>query len=328
MKAIVQNRYGGPDVLSYDDVPRPAVDGDRVLVRVRAAALNAWDWHVVRGDPAVSRLAFGLTRPRNRVRGRDLAGVVEEVGPAVTRFRPGDEVFGDAGAAEGAFAEYAAVAENLLAVKPPDVTFEQAAAVPLAGLTALRGVRDVGRAGPGRRILINGASGGVGTFAVQLAGRLGAEVTAVCSGRNADLVRSLGADHVIDYTRADFTAGGQRYDVVLDLVGNRSLGECRGVLNPGGTLILSGGGVYEGGSLLGPMGLVIRGRVASRLARDRRVVVLETAPDRAVLDVLAGMVSAGTLTPAIARTWPLAATADAIRHLETGHASGKLVVTV
>ncbi|MEU7904889.1 NAD(P)-dependent alcohol dehydrogenase [Actinoplanes sp. NPDC049118] len=326
MKAIVQDGYGGPDVLRFREVERPTATGDRLLVRVRAAAVNAYDWHVMRGDPRLARLSVGLLRPKTRIRGRDFAGQVEAVGPAVTRFRPGDEVFGDLGTADGAFAEYVSVAEDLVAPRPAGLTPEQAAAIPLAGVTALQGVRDLGQVSPGQRVLINGASGGVGTFAVQLAKAAGAEVTGVCSTRNAALVRSLGAE-VVDYTRDDVVAAGRRYDLVFDLVGNRSLREYRRLLTPTGTLILSGGGVYEGGSLLGPMRLILRGRLLSRFV-SQRVLTLTAVTSRDSLTVLADMAAAGTLTPAIDRTYPLSAAADAIRYLEGEHAGAKVVITV
>ncbi|GID94040.1 NAD(P)-dependent alcohol dehydrogenase [Amorphoplanes digitatis] len=324
MKAIVQDGYGGPEVLRFTEVERPTATGDRLLVRVRAAAVNAYDWHVMRGDPRLARLSVGLRRPKTRIRGRDFAGQVEAVGPAVTRFRPGDEVFGDLGPADGAFAEYVSVAEDLVATRPPELTPEQAAAIPLAGVTALQGLRDLA---PGQRILINGASGGVGTFALQLAKAAGAEVTGVCGTRNVALVRSLGADHVVDYRREDVIAAGRRYDVVFDLVGNRTLSEYRRVLTPAGTLILSGGGVYEGGSLLGPMRLILRGQLLSRFV-SQRVLILSATTSRDDLETLAGMAAAGTLTPAIDRTFPLSAAADAIRYLEHEHATAKVVITV
>jgi NADPH:quinone reductase-like Zn-dependent oxidoreductase len=250
--------------------------------------------------------------------------VVEAVGGEVTRFQPGDEVFGEA---EAAFAEYVSVPEDLVERKPANLSFEQAAAIPLAGNTALMGLRDVARVQPGQWVLINGASGGVGTFAVQLARSFGARVTAVCSTRNAELVRSLGADHVLDYTREDFTRAGQRYDVVFDLVGNRSLGDLRRALTPTGTLVLSGGGVSEGGSLVGPIGLVLRGRLLARFVRHR-VTTLDAAPSGANLATLRELAEAGTLTPVVDRSHPLSETAEAIRYVEQEHARAKVVLTV
>jgi NADPH:quinone reductase-like Zn-dependent oxidoreductase len=328
MKAIVQDRYGSSDVLEFQDVERPEPAGDQVLVRVRAAAVNAYDWHVMRGDPYLARLSLGLGRPKARVRGRDFAGIVEAVGEDVTRVRPGDEVFGDLGTADGAFAEYACVPEAGVERKPGNLTFEQAAALPLAGTTALKGLRDLGRLTAGQRVLVNGASGGVGTFAVQIARSLGAEVTGVCSTRNAELVTSLGADHVIDYTKDDFTGGERRYDVVFDLVANHSLAALRRVLTPNGRLVLSGGGVSDGGSVLGPMALVLQGVVVSRFARQRRVLLLSTPPDHRILASLRELAEAGTLTPVIDRTYPLAEAPEAIRYLEIDHARAKVVITV
>ncbi|MDH2430449.1 NAD(P)-dependent alcohol dehydrogenase [Sphaerisporangium sp. TRM90804] len=327
MKAIVQDRYGSPDVLELREVDTPVAAAGEVLVRVHAAALNAYDWHAMRGDPRVARAAMGLRRPKARIRGRDFAGRVEAVGADVKRFRPGDEVYGDLGDANGAFAEYVCVPDALVEPKPAGLSLEQAAAVPLAGITALMGLRDAGRVRPGHRVLINGASGGVGTFAVQLAKAFGADVTGVCSGRNVDLVHSLGADHVVDYAKTDFTREDRRYDVVFDLVGNRSLADHRRVLTPEGTLVLSGGGVFEGGSLLGPIGLILRGRLAARFDR-RRLLVLTTKPGRENLATLGELADAGQLTPVIDRTYPLAEVPDAIRYLETEHARAKVVITV
>lgn len=236
MKAIVQDRYGPPESLTLAEVDPPVPAADEVLVRVEAAALNAYDWHVLRGDPRMARLALGRSKPRARIRGRDFAGVVESVGENVHQFHSGDAVFGDLGDANGAFAEYVCVPEALVAPKPTNLTPRQAAALPLAGVTALMGLADLGQVEPGHRVLINGASGGVGTLAVQLAKALGATVTGVCSTRNTELVRSLGAGHVIDYTRSDFTHDAQPHDVVFDLVGNRSLTALRRVLAPAGRL--------------------------------------------------------------------------------------------
>jgi NADPH:quinone reductase-like Zn-dependent oxidoreductase len=324
MKAIVQDRYGSPDVLRFRDVDKPEPADNEVLVRAHAAAVNAYDWHMMRGDPYVARLGMGFGGPKVKVRGRDFAGRVESVGRDVTRFRPGAEVFGEV---DGAFAEYVCVPEELLAPKPANLTFAQAAAMPLAGNTALIGLRDVASVQPGQHVLINGASGGVGTFAVQIAKAFGAEVTGVCSTRNADLIRSIGADHVIDYTGEDFTRTGRRYDILLDLVGNRSLTELRRALTPTGTLILSGGGVSSGGSLLGPLGLMIRGRALSRFARHK-LVLLMAKPNKDNLAALRELAESGKITPIIDRTYPLVEAADAIRYLETEHARAKVVITV
>ncbi|WP_315094687.1 NAD(P)-dependent alcohol dehydrogenase [uncultured Cellulomonas sp.] len=324
MKAIVQTRYGSSDVLALEDVDRPVPAADEVLVRVRAASLNARDWHLMRGDPYIARLSaqFGRRGPKEPIRGSDFAGVVEEVGRDVTGLRPGDEVFGES---DGALAEYVAAPQRLVARKPAALTFEQAAAMPLAGTTALQGLR--GLVQPGTTVLVNGASGGVGTFAVQLAHAWGAEVTAVCSTRNVDLVRSLGADQVVDYTREDAFRAGRRHDVVLDLVGNRSLRDLRRATTLTGTLVLSGGGVWHGGSLFGPIGLIARSRLAAPFVRQR-VVLLSTVPGAEELDTLRELAQAGTIVPAIDRTFPLPAAADAMRYLEGEHARAKVVITV
>ncbi|SCF46835.1 NADPH:quinone reductase [Micromonospora matsumotoense] len=326
MKAIVQDRYGPPETLTLTDVDVPVPAADEVLVRVEAAALNAYDWHVMRGDPRMARLTLGPTRPRARIRGRDFAGRVEAVGVDVRQPRPGDSVFGDLGDANGAFAEYVCVPAGLVAPMPVNLTAPQAAALPLAGVTALQGLRDAGRVGPGQRVLVNGASGGVGTLAVQLARALGATVTGVCSTRNVDLVRSLGADHVVDYTREDFTHG-VRHDVLFDLVGNRSLTALRRALTPTGTLVLSGGGVYRGGSLLGPVRLLARGRLLAPFVRQR-IVSLTATPGREHLDTLRAHAEAGRLTPVIDRTYPLSEVPRAIGYLEGEHARAKVVITV
>lgn len=324
MKAIVQDRYGSPDVLELREVDKPVAADNEVLVRVHAAAVNARDWHIMRGDPYLARLVLGLGAPKVRIRGTDFAGRVEAVGRGVKRFRPGDEVFGEI---DGAFAEYMCVPDDVVEPKPANLTFEQAAAVPLAGNTALMGLRDLGRVQPGQQVLVNGASGGVGTFAVQIAKSFGAQVTGVCSTRNVDLVRSIGADHVIDYTREDFTHNERRYDVVFDLVGNRSLTECRRALTPAGTLILSGGGVSEGGSLIGPVGLIIRGQLLSRFVRHR-LVTLTATPSKENLATLRELAESGKVTPVIDRTYPLSEAPAAIRYLEVEHARAKVVITV
>ncbi|TDB99409.1 NAD(P)-dependent alcohol dehydrogenase [Micromonospora fluostatini] len=327
MKAIVQDRYGPPEALTLAEVDTPVPGPDEVLVRVEAAALNAYDWHIVRGDPRMSRLSFGRSRPRARIRGRDFAGRVEAVGAHVREVRPGDAVFGDLGDANGAFAEYVRVPATLVAPQPANLTSQQAAALPLAGVTALMGLSDVGQVQPGQRVLVNGASGGVGTLAVQLATALGATVTGVCSTRNVDLVRSLGVDHVVDYTRGDFTRDGRRHDLVFDLVGNRSLTALRRALTPTGTLVLSGGGVYGGGSLLGPVWLLARGQVLAPLVRQR-IVALATTPSRQHLDTLRAHAEAGRLTPVIDRTYPLHEVPQALRYLEGEHARAKVVITI
>ncbi|MGW8352657.1 NAD(P)-dependent alcohol dehydrogenase [Streptomyces wedmorensis] len=323
MKAWVQDRYGSADVLEFAEVERPVPGEREVLVRVHAAAVNAADWHLMRGDPYVARLALGLRRPKERIRGRDFAGRVEAVGAGVTGLRPGDEVFGEA---PGAFAEYVCAPEEATERKPAGLTFEQAAAIPLAGNTALMGLRDLGGVRPGGKVLVNGASGGVGTFAVQLAKAFGAEVTGVCSTRNATLVLGLGADRVIDYTRQDFTTGPDRYDLVFDLVGNRSLAELRRILSPTGVLVLSGGGVFEGGSAFGPMGLIIKGQLLSRLS-GRRLHVLTAEPRRENLATLRELAENGDITPVVERTYPLDEAPRALRYVEGEHARAKVVLS-
>ncbi|MFI1395598.1 NAD(P)-dependent alcohol dehydrogenase [Streptomyces sp. NPDC020681] len=324
MKAVVQDRYGSPDDLEIRDIDKPVAAEDEVLVRIRAASANAYDWHVMRGDPYIpARLGMGLRRPRAKIRGRDFAGVVEAVGAKVTGLRPGDEVFGEV---DGTFAEYVCVRDTMVGPKPASLTFEQAAAVPLAGNTALMGLRDRGRVQPGQQVLINGASGGVGTFAVQIAAWLGAEVTGVCSTRNVDLVRSLGAHHVIDYTQVDFTRTGQRYDVVLDMVANRSLADCRRAVTPTGTLVLGGGGTP--GRLIGAAGLTVRALALSPFVRQRLVLLIGPAPSKENLATLRGLADSGKITPTIDRTYPLSEAPEAIRYLEVEHARGKVVVTV
>ncbi|HJV15440.1 MAG TPA: NAD(P)-dependent alcohol dehydrogenase [Propionibacteriaceae bacterium] len=332
MQAIVQDQYGPAEVLELREVDEPVPADDEVLVRVYAAAVNAHDWHVMRGDPYLTRLlardVFGFTGPKRKIRGRDFAGRVEAIGRGVTGLRTGDEVYGDVGLADGAFAEYRCVPEQRVALKPANLTFEQAAAVPLAGSTALLGVRDLGRVQPGQQLLINGASGGVGTFAVQIAKALGAEVTAVCSTRNVDLVRSLGVDHVVDYTREDFTQHWQRYDMVFDLVGNRSLTHLRRALTPTGTLLLSGGGVSKGGSLFGPFGLMIKAQVLARFASQRIVAMTGQPPIKDSLEALKELIESGKVTPIIDRTYPLREAPDAIRYLELEHARAKVVIRI
>uniref|UniRef100_A0AAU3I879 NAD(P)-dependent alcohol dehydrogenase n=1 Tax=Streptomyces sp. NBC_01393 TaxID=2903851 RepID=A0AAU3I879_9ACTN len=324
MKAITQDRYGSPDVLELREVDTPAVGDEEVLVRVHAASVNARDWHLMRGDPYLARLGLGVRGPKTKIRGTDFAGRVEAVGRAVKRFRPGDEVFGET---EGAFAEFVCASDDVVEPKPAALSFEQAAALPLAGNTALMGLRDLAQVQPGQEVLINGASGGVGTFAVQIAKAFGAEVTGVCSARNGELVRSLGADHLIDYAQEDFTRNGQRYDVVFDLVGNHSLAGFRRALKPTGTIVLSGGGVFEGGSVVGPMGLLIRGQVMSRFARHR-LLVLTATPSKENLATLRELADSGKLTPVIDRTYPFSEAPEAVRYLEGEHARSKVVITV
>ncbi|MEW2073742.1 NAD(P)-dependent alcohol dehydrogenase [Streptomyces sp. NPDC017966] len=328
MKAIVQDRFGPPDVLEPTDIDRPEPGTGQVLVRVHAAAVNPYDWHMLRGDPYAARLTgdVGLTRPKSRVAGIDAAGRVEAVGAGVRGLQPGDEVLGFC---PGAFAEYANTTEDLLVPKPAHLTFEQAAAVPMGAVTALRGIRTVGRARAGQRVLVNGAGGGVGTFAVQIAADLGAEVTGVCGARNADLVRSLGAAHVVDYAREDFTDARGRYDVILDNVGNHPLGRLRRALTPTGTLVGNGGG--SPGHVFGAMGSLLKLLAADAVVRQRLRVILPAAPSGPVqedLRAVTALIGSGRLTPVVGRTYPLAEAAEGVRLVEGGHARGKVVLTV
>jgi len=323
LKAITYHRYGAPDVLEFQEVDEPVVHDDDVLVRVRAASANPRDWHFMRGLPAFMRLQFGLRKPKHSGLGSDVAGQVEAVGKNVTRFRPGDDVFADV--LTGGFAEYTCVPEALLELKPANLTFEQAAAVPLAALTALQGLRDHGRVQPGQKVLIIGASGGVGTFAVQLAKWLGADVTGVCSTRNVDLVRSIGADHVIDYTQEDFTRNGQKYDLILQFAGTRSPSDCRRALTSKGTLLVSSG--ESDGRWVGPVDRVIKALALSPFV-SQRLAPFEAKPSKDDLQVMKELIEAGKITPVIDRTYPLNEVAEAIRYLEAGHARGKVVITV
>jgi NADPH:quinone reductase-like Zn-dependent oxidoreductase len=320
MKAIVQDTYGPPDVLELKEIEKPVVGDDEALVRVHAASVNPADWRIMRGSPYFLRLAgYGLRRPKNPVPGSDVAGVVEAAGKNVTRLRPGDEVFGWC---RGAYAEYACAAEDHFVPKPANLTFEQAAAVPLAATTALQGLRDMGRLRPGQAVLVIGASGGVGTFAIQIAKALGAGVTGVCSTRNVEMVRSIGADHVIDYTREDFVRGEQRYDLIFQLAGTRSPLECRRALTPKGTLVPS-----SGDGRLSGMDRMVKAMVSSPFVSQRLVMGVATVNNRDLL-TLAGFVEAGKVTPVIDRTYTLGETAAAIRYLEEGHTRGKVVITV
>jgi NADPH:quinone reductase-like Zn-dependent oxidoreductase len=323
MKAIVYHEYGSPDVLTLQDVAEPVVTDGSVLVHIRAASANPYDWHFMRGMPYFMRAISGLRKPKHRQLGSDMAGEVAAVGTGVTRFRPGDAVYGFV--AHGGFAASIAVAEEVLGPKPANLTFEQAAAVPLAGLTALQGLRDVGQVRPGQRALIVGASGGVGTFAVQLARAFGAEVTGVCSARNLALVRSLGAHHVIDYTRDDFTRGETKYDLIFHLAGTHSPAACRRALTPTGTLVQSSGDAK--GRWLGPLTRVFQAAVLSPFV-NQKLAQLDTKRSREDLAFLTELIEAGKLTPVIDRTYPLGETAEAIRYLETGRARGKVVIAM
>ena len=323
MKAIVQDRFGPPDVLRLADTGRPEAGAGDVLVRVRAAALNPADWHILRGDPRIARLmGVGLTKPKARVAGIDAAGVVEAAGANVRGLRTGDQVLGFC---RGAFAEYACAAADMVVPKPASLTFEQAAAVPVAATTALRGIRDVGQVKAGQRVLVNGASGGVGSYAVQIAAALGAEVTGVCSTRNLELVRSIGATHVIDYTKEDFTGGRTYYDVILDNVSSLPLSRLRAALTPKGTLVLNGGG--SPGHVFGPVAGIVRAMVANAFV-SQRLRPLPSRQNREELLAVTGLIQDGKLTPVVDRTYPLADTAEGLRHVEQGHARGKAIITV
>jgi NADPH:quinone reductase-like Zn-dependent oxidoreductase len=323
MKAIVYHEYGSPDVLELQDIDKPVVADEHVLVRVRAASVNPADWHFMRGEPYLMRPQSGLRKPKKNFVGHDIAGQVEAVGKDVTGFRPGDEVFADVGA--GGFAEYASVSEGVLVLKPANLTFEQAAAVPLAGLTALQGLRDAGQIRPGQKVLIIGASGGVGTFAVQIAKSFGAEVTAVCSTRNMELVRSLGADAVIDYTQGDFTQSGQKFDLIFQLAGTSSPSHCRQALTSKGTLVLSSG--ESDGRWIGPVDRLVKAAVLSPFVSQKLGSFL-AKPNKDDLQFLKELIEAGKLMPVIDRTYPLSEVPEAIRYLEEGHARGKVVIAV
>ena len=322
MKAVVYTKYGSPDVLQLKEVEKPTPKDNEALIRIHAASANAADWHLLRGDPFLLRLGYGLLKPNNTILGADIAGRVEAVGNNVTQFQPGDEVFGDiSGCGLGGFAEYVSVPEHAVISKPASMTFEEAAAVPMAAVTALQGLRDKGQIQPGHKVLIHGASGGVGTFAVQIAKAFRAEVTAVCSTRKVDLVRSIGADHVIDYTQEDFTKNGQRYDLILAANGNRSMFEYKRALAPKGRYVVTGGSMAQlfQAMLLGPL-LSTAGRqnMGNVLAR----------PNQKDLACMKELLEAGKVIPVIDRCYPLSETAEAIRYLEAGHARGKVVITV
>jgi NADPH:quinone reductase-like Zn-dependent oxidoreductase len=325
MKAIVYCDYGLGN-LKLKTIEKPVPNDDQVLVKVHAASVNPYDWHFIEGTPKIMRaMGVGLRKPKDTRLGVDFAGTVEGVGKNVTQFKPGDEVFGGRG---GAFAEYVCPrATRAVALKPSNVTFEQAASVNIAGITALQALRDKGKIQPGQKVLINGASGGVGTFAVQIAKSLGADVTGVCSTRNIDLVQSLGADHVIDYTKEDFAKGDERYDVILDNVPNHSLSEIRRVLNPKGKYVLIGGGGPNDNTWIGPFGRIIHIGVLSPFTSQQMGMMMADANQKD-LTVLADMMQTGKLKPVIDRTYKLDQVPDAIRYVEQGHARGKVVITV
>jgi NADPH:quinone reductase-like Zn-dependent oxidoreductase len=321
MRAVVRHKYGPPDVLRIEDVEKPAPADDEVLVRVRAASLNPLDWHYMRGAPYIVRAMTGLRRPKVARLGADLAGRVEAVGKSVTRFQPGDEVYG---MGRGAFAEYACVPESRLAPKPSRLTFEQAAAVPVAGCTALQALREKGRLQGGQTVLVNGAAGGVGTFAVQIAKSLAANVSGVCSTRNVDIVRSLGADHVVDYTREDFTAGDRRYDLILDCMGNHPYSALRRVMSPTGIYVVVGG---SDSGWLGGLVLDLLRTARSRFVSQKFIMMLARV-DGASLAALTELIEAKKVVPVLDRRFALKEVAEGIRYLEEGHARGKVVVTV
>ena len=317
MKAIIYTEYGSPDVLQFKDVEKPSPKDNEILVKVHAASANAADWHLMRAEPFLARLENGLLKPKNTRLGADVAGRVEAVGKNVTQFQAGDDVFGELPLdGLGSFAEYVCSNEDALALKPANMTFEQAAAVPLAAFTALQGLRNKGQIQPGQKVLINGAAGGVGTFAVQIAKSFGTEVTGVCSTRNLEMVRSIGADHVIDYTKEDFTQIGQRYDLIFDAVGNRSVSDLKRALSPNG--ICSVAGFTSLSRLFQVM-----------LLGGRKVGLMETAySNKKDLLFIKDLLEAGKVVPVIDRSYPFSETPEAIRYLEKGHAQGKVVITM
>jgi NADPH:quinone reductase-like Zn-dependent oxidoreductase len=323
MRASIYNRYGPPDVIQISEVEKPVPKDDEVLLRIRAAAVNPLDWHFMRGTPYAVRLIAGLRKPKDARLGVDVAGHVEAVGRNVTRFKAGDEMFGSC---RGAFAEYACASESALVMKPENVTFEQAASVAIAAFTALQGLRDKGHIQPGQKVLINGAAGGVGTFAVQIAKSFGADVTGVCSTRNLEMVRSIGADQVIDYTREDFTRNAKRYDVFFDAAGNHSLWACRRVLNPKGTYVPVGGSTDRW--MIGPLARAITALVLSWFVSQTIVAFFVAKASHEDLAIMHELLKTGKVTPVIDRRYPLNEVPGAIRYLETGHARGKVIITM
>ncbi len=322
MKAILARCYGSPDILEYVDVEKPVPAENEVLIKVKAAAVNPLDWHYMRGSPYLMRLSSGLGSPDDTSAGVDFAGVVEAVGSGVTKFKPGDEVFGGR---SGAFAEYLVMpADRALTLKPENVSFEQAAAVPIAAVTALQALRDTGKVKPGDKVLINGASGGVGSYAVQIAKHFGADVTGVCSTRNVAMVKSLGADRVIDYKKADYTESGDTYDVIIDNVGNKSLSANRDVMPKDGVLVLVGG---PGGDWIGPLIRPLKAFLTSPFF-DQEMAMFLAELNQTDMDVLAGMMREGELRSIIDRRYPLSESAEAIRYSETGRARGKIIIAV
>lgn len=321
MKAIGQDEYGSSEVLKLLEVEKPSPKDDEVLVRVRAASINSLDWHFMTGIPYFMRLIIGLRRPRQKIRGADLAGEVEGVGKDVTRFKPGDEVYGEG---TGTFAEYVSTSEGKLSLKPASMSFEEAASLPVAAVTALQGIRDHGQVQSGQKVLVNGATGGLGTFAVQIAKALGAEVTAVARTDKVEMVRSIGADRVIDYATEDFTRTGDKYDVLFDGVANRSLRDCRRALTPKGTMVLSGG---TGSNLLGPIGTIIRAKLLSPFVGQSFPQFVGNVTSEYLAD-LEKLIEDGKLKPVIYKTYPLEETAQGMRHMEDRSVQGKIVITV
>ena len=323
MKAIVYTEYGSPDVLQLKETAKPTPKDNEVLVKVYAVSVNAADLHLLRADPFLIRLSSGLLKPKNQILGSDIAGRVEAVGNNVKQFKPGDEVFGDISAnGWGGFAEYACAREDAFALKPSNLSFEEAAAVPMAAVTALQGIRYAGQIRPGQKVLIHGASGGVGSFALQLAKSSGAEVTAVCSTRNLDMARSIGADHVIDYTKEDFTQTGQQYDLIIAANGDRSISEYRRALSPQGTYVQTGGSVRQMTQAM------LQGPWISRAGSQKMGNMGVAKPNQDDLVLVKELLEAGKVKPVIDRCYPLSETADALRYLEEGHAQGKVVITV
>ena len=321
MKAVVYNRFGSPDVLEIKDVEKPVPKDNEVLIRIHAASVNPLDWHFMRGTPYLGRVLFGMRTPRIQRLGADVAGVVEAAGKSVTMFRSGDAVFGTC---HGAFAEYVCTKETALVKKPGNITFEQAASIPVAALTALQGLRDKGRVQPGQKVLINGAGGGVGTFAVQIAKWLGAEVTGVCSTTKVDLVRSIGADRVIDYSREDFTTGGQRYDLIFDCFANHSLSSIRRVLNRRGMYLMVGG---PGGDWIDPLPTLFKALLLSRFVSQNLSMFLAKGSS-SDMRIIGELIESGKIRPVIDRRYPLSEVPAAIRYLEDGHARGKIIITM
>jgi len=322
MKAIVYTEYGSPDVLELKEVVKPTPKDNEVLIKVHAASLNAADLHYLRADPFLIRPTSGLLKPKNTFLGADVAGRIEAVGRTVTQFKPGDEVFGDLSeSGRGTFAEYICASENALSLKPANLSFDEAAAVPLAAVTALQGLRDKGKIGPGQKVLINGASGGVGTFAVQIAKSFGAEVTAVCSTRNLDIVRSIGADHVIDYTQEDFTQNGHRYDLILAANGYHSISDYKRVLAPKGTYVMTGGAMAQLSEVM------LKGLWIS-MTGSQKMGNLLAKPNQKDLAFMKELLEAGKVVPVIDRFYPLSEVPEALHYLEEGHAKGKVVITV